>query len=267
MFIFDQLVWGVMNPANLLTLVLVAGVGLYLLSGGRRGRILVGVSAFCFALLTVAPIGSAMMWPLEQRFQQPSRLPERIDGLIVLGGEVSPVVSLSSGVNVFSCSIVRVVDGVELARLHPEAKLVLVGGGSFPIGYSDVRETMRFLINEGIMPARVVLENKSRTTRENAIYAEELLRPSPGQTWVLITSAYHMPRAFGAFTGAGWQIIPYPVNFSINKKSMRFRFDLLDQLNDSTLAVHEWIGLVEYRLMGWSRELFPDAKIMASGSV
>jgi uncharacterized SAM-binding protein YcdF (DUF218 family) len=198
-----------------------------------------------------------MMLALEERFPRPAELPERIDGILVLGGPVNPVLSLPSGVSAFNCSIVRVLDAVALARRHPEAKLVLVGGGFFSIGYSDAHATQGFIVNEGIAPARILLEGKSRSTHENAVYAKELLRPAPDETWVLITSAYHMPRSMGAFTAAGWHVIPYPVDFSDPRADLRASFDLIGLLNDSTLAAHEWVGLVGYRLMGWTQELFP----------
>jgi uncharacterized SAM-binding protein YcdF (DUF218 family) len=258
MFIFGKLVWAVLQPGNLLMLGFLAGVVLHLVSRGRRGKILVGLSALGFASLAVAPIGPAMMLALEERFPRPAELPERIDGILVLGGAVNSVLSLSSGVTAFNCSTVRVLAAVALARRHPEAKLVLVGGGPFPVGYSDARATRGFVVDEGIAPARILLEGKSRNTHENAVYAKELLRPAPGETWVLVTSASHMPRSMGAFTAAGWQVIPYPVDFSIDPKTdLRASFSLLDGLNDSTSAAHEWLGLVGYRLMGWTRELFP----------
>ena len=257
MVIFRNLVWAVLQPGNLLMLCLLAGVILHLLTRGRRGKVLVGLSALGFALLAVVPIGPAMMLPLEERFPRPAKLPERIDGILVLGGAVTPPFSWSSGVTAFNCSTVRVLGAVALARRHPEAKLVLVGSGLFPVGF-DARATLGFVANEGIAPARILLEEKSCITRENAVYAKELLRPAPGETWVLITSAYHMPRSMGAFTAVGWQVIPYPVDFSIDRQTeLRASFNLVDGLHDSTLAGHEWVGLVGYRLMGWTRELFP----------
>jgi uncharacterized SAM-binding protein YcdF (DUF218 family) len=171
---------------------------------------------------------------------------------------------LSFGETVLSCAGQRVLDGVALARRHPEAKLALVGGGGL-IGYSEARATLGFVVDQGIAPARILLEEKSLSTRENAVYAKELLRPAPGEVWVLVTSAYHMPRSMGAFTAAGWQVIPYPVDFSIDPRTdMRVSFNLVNGLNYSALASHEWVGLVGYRVMGWTRELFPAPSTQAS---
>ena len=269
MFIFGKLVWAVLQPGNLLLLCLVAGLLLYLLSRGRRGKVFVGLSGVGFAILAVAPIGPAMLLALEQRFPRPAQLPERIDGILLLGGAVDPELSLSFGETVFNSSIARVLGAVALARRHPEAKLVLVSGegGFFPVGYSEARATQGFVVDEGIAPARILLEEKSRNTHENAVYAKETIRPAPNEIWVLVTSAYHMPRAVASFEGAGWSVIPYPVDFKIGPiTGLRANFNLLDGLSASTLAGKEWVGLVGYRLMGWTRELYPAPAIQTPKS-
>jgi uncharacterized SAM-binding protein YcdF (DUF218 family) len=116
-----------------------------------------------------------------------------------------------------------------------------------------------FVVDEGIAPARILLEEKSRSTHENAVYAKEMIRPTPGQTWVLVTSAFHMPRAVASFDGVGWSVIPYPVDFKIDPRTgLSAGFSLLDGLSAATLAGKEWAGLLGYRLMGWTRQLFPE---------
>jgi uncharacterized SAM-binding protein YcdF (DUF218 family) len=267
MFIFGKLVWALLQPGNLLTLCLVAGVLFYLVSRGRRGKVLVGLSALGFVLFAVAPIGPAMLLALEERFPRPAQLPDRIDGILLLGGAVESALSLTFGETVFNSAVTRVLGAVALARRHPEAKLVLVSGegGFFPVGYSEARATLGFVVDEGIAPARILLEEKSRSTHENAVYTKELFRPAPGETWVLVTSAYHMPRAVASFRGAGWSVIPYPVDFKVDPRTgLNPNFNLLDGLTASTLAGKEWTGLVGYRVMGWTRELFPAPTVEVS---
>ena len=258
-FIFGKLVWAVTQPGNLLLLCLLAGM-LLLLRGRRRGELLIVLAAIGLLLLAVAPIGPAMMLLLEQRFPRPPALPDRIDGILVLGGAVDPRISAAYGETVFNGSIGRVLAGVALARHHPEAKLALVGGEGefFPVGFAEARATQSFVREEGIPAARIVLEEHSRSTHENAVFARELIRPAAGQHWVLVTSAYHMPRAVASFRAVDWPVIPYPVDFKVDPRTgLRANFNLLDGLGTSTLAGKEWAGLVGYRLLGWTRELFP----------
>jgi uncharacterized SAM-binding protein YcdF (DUF218 family) len=259
-FIFGKLVWALLQPGNLLLLCLLAGM-LLLLRGRRRGELLVVLSAIGLLLLAVAPIGPAMMLVLEQRFPRPSTLPSRIDGILVLGGAVDPRISLAYGETVFNGSIARVLGGVALARHHPEAKLALVGGeGEFiPIGFAESRATKGFVIEEGIPAAQLIVEERSRSTHENAVFAKEVIRPGAGQNWVLVTSAFHMPRAVGAFRAVDWPVIPYPVDFKVDPRTgLRANFNLVDGLGSSTIAGKEWAGLLGYRLFGWTRELFPE---------
>jgi uncharacterized SAM-binding protein YcdF (DUF218 family) len=258
-FIFGKLVWALLQPGNLLLLCLLAGVFL-LLRGRRRGELLVVLSAIGFLLVAVAPIGPAMMLVLEQRFPRPAKLPDRIDGILVLGGAVDPRLSLSYGETIFNGSVARVLAGVALARHHPEAKLALVGGEGelFPVGFAESRATSGFVLEEGIPAARIIVEDRSRSTHENAVFAKELIRPVPGQNWVLVTSAFHMPRAVAAFRAVDWPVIPYPVDFKVDPRTgLRANFSLLEGLGTSTTAGKEWAGLVGYRLRGWTEDLFP----------
>jgi uncharacterized SAM-binding protein YcdF (DUF218 family) len=260
MFLFGKSIWAVLQPGNLLLLCLLAGIFLLLVSRGRRGKVVVGLSALGFLLLAVAPIGAALLLTLEQRFPRPPVLPQRVDGILVLGGAVDPRLSASYGETVFNTSIARVLAGIALARRHPEAKLALIGGEGefFPTGFAEARATQGFALDEGIAPTRIILEERSRSTHENAVYAKETIRPQPGETWVLVTSAFHMPRAVASFAAVGWPVIPYPVDYKIDPRTgLRPNFSLLDGLGAMTLAGKEWAGLIGYRLMGWTLELFP----------
>jgi uncharacterized SAM-binding protein YcdF (DUF218 family) len=259
MFFFGKLVWAVVQPGNLLMLCLLAGVLLFLIFQGRRGKVLVGISLLGFLALAVVPIGPAMVLALEERFPR-SRLPERIDGVLVLGGAVDPALSLSYGETVFNSAVARVLAGTALARQYPAAKLALIGGegGFVAVGLPESRATLGFVANEGIAPERVILEERSRSTHENALYAKELIRPGPDAAWILITSAYHMPRAIASFDAVDWPVIPYPVDYRIDPQTgLRPNFNLLDGLSAATLAGNEWAGLLGYHLMGWTRQLFP----------
>ena len=260
MFIVGKIGWALVQPGNLLLLSLVAGVLLFLFYRGRRGKIWVALSALGFLGLAVLPIGPAMLLALEERFPRPAALPEKIDGILVLGGAVDPALSLTYGETVFSGSVARVLAGIALARQHPEAELALVGGegGFVTVGFAEARATYGFVVNEGIAPARIVLEERSRSTHENAIYTKKMMRPKPGEVWVLVTSAYHMPRAVASLRAVDWPVIPYPVDYKVDPRTgLRANFNLLDGLGTTTLAGKEWVGLLGYWSMGWTQELFP----------
>src|SRR5262249_18788817 len=154
-------------------------------------------------------------------------------------------VSRAYGETAFNNSVARVLTGIALARRHPEAKVALLGGEGdfFPVGFPESRATMAFVLDEGIEPGRLVLDEQSRSTHENAVFAKDLIRPKPPQNWVLVTSAYHMPRAVAAFRAVDWPVIPYPTDFKIDPETgLRPNFNLADGLGASTIAGKEWVG-------------------------
>ena len=259
-FIFGKLLWAVVQPGNLLLLALLGGFLLLLGSRGRRGRMLVSLAAIGLLVFAVAPVGPAMLRVLEQRFPRPQTLPNRIDGILVLGGAVDPGLSLAYGETVFNSSVARVLAGIVLARRYPEAKLALVGGEGemFPVGFAEARATSSFVLDEGIPAPRIILEERSRSTHENAVFAKESIRPGPAENWILVTSAFHMPRAVASFRAVGWPAIPYPVDFKVDPSAVwRANFNLIEGLGTATTAGKEWAGLAGYRLRGWTEEFFP----------
>jgi uncharacterized SAM-binding protein YcdF (DUF218 family) len=259
---FGKLLWALAQPGNLLLLALLAGFVLLLGSRGRRGTMLTGFATIAFLVLAVAPVGPAMLLVLEQRFPRPQTLPDHIDGILVLGGAVDPALSLAHGETVFNSSVARVLAGIALARRYPEAKLALVGGEGaiFPVGFPEARATLSFILEEGIAAPRIILEEQSRSTHENAVFAKHLIQPGPAEIWILVTSAFHTPRAVASFRAVDWPVIPYPVDFKVDPGTvLQMNFNLVEGLGTATTAGKEWAGLLGYRLRGWTGESFPRA--------
>ncbi len=111
----------------------------------------------------------------------------------------------------------------------------------------------------GVAPDRVTIEEKSRNTDENARFTAAIVHPESSQRWLLVTSAFHMPRSMGMFEEAGFQAIAYPVGYHTlgNGQLPRLDFDPARNLRIFELALHEWIGLAAYRASGRINHLFP----------
>jgi len=112
----------------------------------------------------------------------------------------------------------------------------------------------------GVAPERLVLENRARNTYENARYSREVAAPDAGESWILVTSAFHMPRAVGCFRAVGWNVIPYPVAHMTTGRDHDpppLGFNPQAGLRWLGLGLHEWLGLVAYRLAGRTDTLFP----------
>ena len=116
----------------------------------------------------------------------------------------------------------------------------------------------------GIAKQRILLEDKSRDTDENARFTRDLVQPKPAERWLIVTSAHHMPRSVGVFRAAGFPVEAFPVDYRT-----RGAIDLLrpfatlgDGLRRTDTATREWVGLVMYRLAGRSEELFPASRAL-----
>ncbi len=105
-----------------------------------------------------------------------------------------------------------------------------------------------------------MLEPRSLSTAQNAAFTRDLLMPQPGQRWLLVTSASHMPRAVGSFRRAGFPVIPYPVGYTTSglpDDYWTIRFDASTSLVRADVALHEWLGLIAYWLTGRTDALLP----------
>ena len=259
-FAFGKLVFILLRPSNLLLLLGLAG----LLGLWRRPRAwakaLLALSLGLMLVVTVLPVGSWLMAPLEDRFPRLTEDPARVDGVIVLGGGVRSDITAARGTATFQDPAERYMALLAFARRYPDAKILFTGGvGRLEGGVPPETGTIRLLLREQGMPEdRVLYEDRARTTHENAIYAKALAQPKPGERWLLVTSAGHMPRGMGCFRAVGWELEPWPVDYRTTgpfELGLGTRVDEgLDQLDE---AAYEWLGLVYYRLLGWIPTLFP----------
>lgn len=260
MFVIGKLAEMVAAPLNLLMLALVLAVGLERVGRQRAAARIVAACALFLVLVAALPWGEWLVAPLEDRFPPPAHAPARVDGIIILGGGINPVLSDARGETSLGGAAERVVAFVELARRYPAARIVY-SGGSGSVMRQDLKEAplARDLMGRlGGDSSRVIYEEQSRNTWENAVFSYRLAQPQPGQTWLLVTSAWHMPRSMGAFRAAGWSVVPYPVDYSTTGRGGRSVGELPRNLVAINMALHEWLGLAYYRVRGWSGRLFPS---------
>src|SRR5271170_3140670 len=258
-FLASKLVWMVLDPFNALLLAALFGVvfiGRF--SAARRIAMVVG---FSLLLLAILPIGVALVRPLENRFPRPPADMAAPAGIIILGGAIDPRISAARNVVALGDGAGRVVEAVVMARRYPEARIVYSGGSNILSGEGppEAVEGKALLVQLGVEPGRVEIEGRSRDTDENARFTRELVSPKAAETWLLVTSAYHMPRAVGAFRRAGFAIVADPVDYRStgNGDDWRLNGEPILGLRDVNAAIHEWIGLVVYRLTGKTDDWLP----------
>jgi uncharacterized SAM-binding protein YcdF (DUF218 family) len=227
----------------------------------RAGRALTLASLVLIAILGWSPLGNALTVALEDRFPRWQPGKGEIAGIIVLGGAVTPDVSTARDDVVLNEAAERLTAAALLARAYPRAKVIFSGGDAGFIRAAGVEApyALRLLGGLGVAPDRLVAEDRSRNTVENAWFSKELAAPAPGERWLLVTSAYHMPRAIGVFRRAGFEVEAYPVDWRTRGTADALRpfASIGDGLRRTDTAVREWVGLLVYWLTGRSSELFP----------
>lgn len=247
--------------SNLLISIGLVGIVLLCTRFTRLASWLIVTSLVLIAIAGLSPLGNALILPLEQRFPpwDPSRGPP--DGIIVLGGAINPQISAARGAAALNEAAERITATVTLARRYPNARIIFSGGNNALLFDGGVEAVIA--VNEfealGIARNRITAEEQSRNTIENAVFSRLIAQPKPGERWLLVTSAYHMPRAMAAFRAAGFAVQAYPVDWRTRGiiDATRPFASLSDGLGRTDTAIHEWFGLLAYRLSGKTRELLP----------
>jgi len=262
-FYLAKIGYFLIEPSNFLIALVIFGL---LLSAGTRlrraGRLFAWVGILGLAVGGFSPAANWLILPLEERFPRPETV-SGYDGIIVLGGAVDTIVTGGRGDTALTTSGERITIAARLASLLPDAKVIHSGGQGMIVASqaTEAEGAARLFQDFGISPDRVILEDASRNTWQNAVFTRDLVAPKPDQKWLLVTSAYHMPRAMGVFEKAGWTgVTAYPVDYRTRGKEDRWlgfsgaskglrRFDI---------AFREWAGLVVYRMSGRSTAFFPS---------
>ncbi|MGI3902588.1 MAG: YdcF family protein [Janthinobacterium lividum] len=259
-FVLSKVLWVTAAPTNVLLALALAGAVAAL--AGRRWGVRLAVLALAVLLLCgVLPVGRLLLRPLEDRFPQPSLAGPDPAGIIVLGGAVDQVTGAARGPVSLIQGAERLTTGASLARRYPGVPLIYTGGSNALL--SDVggeaEDAKRLWIDLGVAPARIETESGSRNTVENARFTRDLAHPRPGQRWLLVTSAYHMPRSVGLFRAAGFDVVPVPVDYRSTDgwRDLMPSSDIASGLVRLDMAVREWVGLVAYRLSGRISAVLP----------
>lgn len=261
MFIVSKVFWLLAQPLSLVFLLLVASL-LCGAAGLLRSRgFLVGLAATLLFVTLFTSAGAVLLQTLEDRFRRPASLPADVSCIIILGGAFENEVIAARGGIDLNQSADRFIEGLKLARSHPQARVLVSGGdGSLSGRYEgDAQTSQAFFSTFGVAPERLILEGQSRNTFENAANTKQVLEENRLSNCVLVTSAYHMPRSIGLFRKLGIPVIPWPVDYRTSgtlSPGLDFSQPSLNaQL--TTTALKEWTGLVAYYFGGRTHALFP----------
>lgn len=258
-FIASKILWAPLQPSTLLVTCTLLGASLTLAPfariervGLRLLRIAGGMLIFC----ALTPLCVLLARPLEDAFAQP-RLDQLGEpkGIIVLGGAINATLTRARGPTALNSSGARATEGAALAHRYPGALLVFSGGSANLVGRQmpEGDAARAFFLRLGIPEDRILIERRSRSTFENGQLTRDLIGPKPGERWILVTSALHMPRAAGVFEKAGFDVVPYPVAYLTSGEPIDYWNYTLSPLAALSLldeSAKEWLGLAAYWVTG-----------------
>ncbi len=246
-YLFEPVAW-------VLYLMIAAIVAGHYRREALRDRLLIA-GAVLLACVMILPFDLLLARPLENEYPRPP-LPAHIDGIVILDGSVPADVFTNRHVQGENSSTPRILAGADLAKRFPTATLIYSGTSTNdPRAKAAERATVQDILSiAGIAPGRTLFEQTSRDTGENLVNSMKLAHPRPGQTWILVTSALHMPRAMAVANRIGWRMVPWPSHYISTTSGGWFRMGPpADTLVSIDRALHEWIGLIVYRLSGRAR--------------
>ena len=259
-FSLSKIFWAVMSPLNVLGICFV----LVIVFSAIRRKIYAKALCFfsaVFLFFGIMPVGHDALTFLENRFPKPREMPRHVDGIILLGGAISTELSYARGKTVVGNSGGRLLTFLQLAERYPSAKLVVAGGsgGLLSQGIKEADYARELFESLGIEDGRILYERESRNTYENALFVRGLIGTPASRTWILVTSAFHMPRSIGVFQQQGMYPIPYPTAYMTEGDFYFYPrdFDILEQYGYLNFALKEYIGNTVYFIGQKSNSLMP----------
>jgi uncharacterized SAM-binding protein YcdF (DUF218 family) len=265
-FILSKVAWFFLTPSNLILLAMLIGVGLLYWKRARRiGWRIASIGAITIIVVTIIPIGDWLIASLERRFPPYTicKTVERpIAGIILLGGAISSQEVSGSIFEDLGPGADRIRKAAQLAHEYPDLLLVVSGGQAFPRegARSEAVATADLLIELGVDLKRLRLETGSRTTAENAKFVSAQATEETEGPWLLVTSAFHMPRSVGSFRKAGVEVIAVPTDWQVDDNRPILTLNALDRLGRLDLGVREYLGLIAYWITGRSSGILPGPR-------
>jgi uncharacterized SAM-binding protein YcdF (DUF218 family) len=260
-FIFSKTLGIMLLPANFLIGVGLLGAILLVTRFATLGRKLLVASVAILAICGFSPLGNLVLYPLEARFPPWNAARGAPDGIVVLGGSIDADISVAHDAAAVTADADRVIEAAALARRYPNARIIFSGGSPNLISVDAKEADYAAAIFEslGVSKDRLIMERRSRNTQENAEFSKAIATPKSAERWLLLTSAYHMPRSVGLFRKAGFAVEPYPVDWHTGKWSdiLAFSPRAVDGLKRTDVGIREWIGLAAYWATGKIDEFLP----------
>lgn len=241
-FLLKKILSDLLLPLPITLILLIVGFIILLWTRARkRGIIFVSVGLLVLILFSINPVASNLILALEKQYQPLQTMPTGVKYIVVLGGGNGGSKKYPPNTQLSSASLSRLIEAIRLYRQNPNSILVLSGGRVFG-SRANATIMNNTAVALGIQRDRMKIEVGSQDTIEEAKHLKPLIKD---QKFILVTSAYHMPRAVEIFKKKGMQPIPAPTQFLSKhyQYSIKYYFPSVVNLIHSDIALHEYMGI------------------------
>jgi uncharacterized SAM-binding protein YcdF (DUF218 family) len=259
MFIIKKILTPFLLPVTLG--LLISFIGLFFLLATKKprtGKLLVSAGLLLMLLLSYGFVSDHVIKPLEYRYKPydiqltnellKSQNQFPLKYVVVLGaGHVSdPSLPITSQIS--DESLVRLIEGIIVHRKNKASKLVLSGGIVFD-SVSEAEMMARVAEELGVDRHDIILEGDSKDTKDEVHFIKRIVKDNP---FVLVTSAYHMPRAVAMLRKLGLDPFPAPTRHYVKRRTggPHDYFPWAENLNKAEAAFHEYFGMMWAKLRG-----------------
>ena len=259
MYFISKLIWHLLSPLNLLIILIIFGTFFKFLNKKKLSKFFFLFSFFFFIIVGVFPLGSFLLFKLEQNYQTLSIIPNDIYGILILGGPSSSNLTRQHNQVSFNEAGERLTETIKIIRNFNPKKIIFTGGSyeqTFENSHAFVAK--KFFSEIGIDISKFIFEYQSRNTYENILFSKKIASPNTDEKWLIITSSFHMKRTMNIAEKLEWNLIPYPVDFRTGKYfSFKPSFvNFLENFSTFNLASHEFFGLFSYYLLGRTSKIY-----------
>ena len=258
-FFLSKFLWYFVNPFALFIFLFLLSFIFLILKKTKVYLILFSITFFYILIISIFPIGNLGIYYLEREFHTQIAYPDKIDGILILSGATNPYLSNEYNSIEINASAERLIESVFLIRKHQKAKIIFSGGSGY-LNFNKLTHAKlakKFFEKMNVDNGQIIYENKSRNTYENILFSKKIAMPKKNESWLLVTSAFHMKRAILIAKKQNWELIPYAVDFNQPKKiSLRPSINMFSNLSTFQMSFHEWLGLFSYYILGRTNSVF-----------
>lgn len=254
-FYLSKIIWYILNPFNIILIFFLLSFILSFFKLKIISNFFYISTGIFFFISVILPTGSYLNYLLEKDYHFSNAHPKKIDGILILSGATNPLLSKEYNQIILNGSAERLIESILLINKFPNAKVVFAGGSGYIFNQNldHASVAKKLFENIGLKNKKIIYENKSRNTYENILFSKKLIKPKRNETWVLITSAFHLKRSLGIAKKLDWNFIPLATDYRKSKNfSWNLSFNFFNNMAEFQNASHEWIGIFSYYIMGRS---------------